>query len=1020
MSFLTEFALKQTRLIILFVIGIISLGYSTYSDYPQQEDPTIVIRTAGVSAVFPGMSPERIEDLITRPIEQKIREIPEVDEIKSDSKSGVAVITVTLKDEINDITKSWAALRNKMDDVRSSLPQGTIGPTVNDDKGLTAVATIALTSDGFSLFEMHEVAKDVRDQIYKLDGIKKVEIYGEQKEIIVLEISNARLATYGLSLNTITNTLQQQNIILPGGTINASGLDIALEPSGNFNTVEDIENILIEIPENRQLVRLSNIADVNRQYVTPADQPVYYNGKNALVVSVSITDGTNSVSFGDGLTAEIEKIEQSLAIGYNLEYATFQPALVEKAVSDAMSNVYQTLAIVLVSVMLFLGLRMGLIVGTIVPLSMLLSLIIMSILNIELQRMSISAMIIALGLLVDNGIVVAEDIRRRLELGEDRMKACIASGTNLSIPLLTSSLTTILAFLPMILSVGAAGEFTASLSQVMIIVLLSSWFLSMTVTPAMCYKFIKIDKSKKQDETSSVYDGGFYIFYKNIIEKILNFRISFMVLMVAALITSIYLFQFARNEFFPASDRNQFLVYIDLPAGTSSSTTDRIVERFSVWLANKEENPDVTSNVAYVSSGGPRFFLALPSIDPDPNHAFLVINTENSGQVDSAMERIREHIAVTYPETRGIVKKMSMGAGEAGLVKVELRGDDAEYIYGKARELETSMLDVAGSLNVLNDWGNKVVKLNIEIDQTRARRAQITSQDIARSLSTFISGDQVTDFREGDNIIPVIIRGSDSEREDLRVLQSVTVTSSATGENITLSQIADIVAETQFGLIKRFNQERTITVSGKHLTMSAAEYADILLPAVEALNLKEGYSWEWAGEVADSDEANNNLFASLPLCMAAMVVLLIWQFNSFRRPAIIALTIPLAFIGASLGLLLMDGAFGFMGILGLLSLAGIIINNGIVLIDRIDKERETANSIKEAIILACVARLRPIIMTTITTVFGLIPLILFGGPLWYSLAVIIAFGLSLGTILTLGVVPVLYSLFFKEEATQEK
>ena len=1008
---LTAFALKNSRLTLAFVIAVVALGITFYANYPRQEDPTIVVREAIVTAAFPGMAPTRVEDLITRPIEQAIREIPEVDELRSDSKTGLSIVHVTLGDEYTDLQPIWQRLRDRMGDIQGDLPDGTRGPQVNDEVGLTAIATIALWADGFDLAEMAEVAKDLRDAIYGLEGIKKVEIFGAQDERIFLNVSNARLAELGLSPAILIDTLQRQNIVLPGGTVDASGVNVVIEPSGNLETVADIRSVPFTVPETGEILQLGDVADIRRGFVDPPEKPVFHNGRPAIVLSVSIVSGVNAVAFGERLTERIRAFEAGLPIGYVLDYATFQPDLIQTAVNSAAVNVYQTLVIVLLVVMVFLGLRTGLIVGAIVPLTMLLAIIVMRFFEIDLQRISIAAMIIALGLLVDNGIVVAEDIRRQTDAGTPRHDAARATGRTLALPLLTSSMTTMLAFLPMMLSIGAAGEYTRSLSQVIIIVLFGSWFLAMTVTPSLCTWFLGAPKAAPPAKTAPD-PGAMQRSYRSLLRFVLRARLPFMALMVAAFAGALVLFQGISKEFFPASDRNQFLVYVDLPAGSSIRETEAVVRALTARFADHEASPDVVSATGYVGDGGPRFFLSLSPIDPDPHLGFVVVTTTTTEAVPGLIAKLRDEGAERFPQARLRVKPMWLGPTETGLIEVRITGPDADHLYEKARDVEAALRAVPGTLNVENDWENQILKLRIEVDQARAQRAGLDSQSIAVSLSGFISGNAVTDFREGDLIIPIVIRGADDERGQLATLQSLTVHSPTTGATVPLPQIATIRPEWQFGRIKHLDQERTVTVRARHQTMKAEELADTLLPTLETLDLKRGHRWQFGGELESAAEAQSNLFASMPYCLAAIVVLLIWQFNSFRRPLIILLTIPLSFIGAVAGLLAMGAPFGFMAILGLFSLAGIIINNGIVLIDRIEEERAAGLEIAAALEAACLARLRPILMTTVTTVLGLLPLILFGGPLWYGMANVIAFGLAVGTVLTLGVVPVLYSLMF--------
>ena len=1012
---LTAFALSTSRLTITWISLIILTGLGMFVQFPRLEDPPIVIREAVVYAQFPGMQTPLMEDLITRKIEEQIRTMPEIDEITSDSKTGETVIHAVLRDEYDDLDVIFNKLRNKMDDLRPQLPEGTIGPFVNDEFGLTAVATIALWSDGFSMAEMRLVARNIRDRLYELDGIRKVELYGVQEEQVYLRYSNTKLARFGISIVDVVNTLTSQNVVMPGGRLDVEDQAVIIRPSGSFQSIRDIEDVLISIPDSEQVVPLTEVVSVERTYADPPNNLAYYNDELAVVISLSIVPGVNSVEFGERLTRKIDELEAELPIGYVLDYATFQPDLVETAVNGALFNVYQTLATVLVVVMLFLGLRSGLIVGSFVPITMLLGLIVMWFMGIELQRVSIVSAIVALGMLVDNAIVVAEDIRARLERGQERLQACLESGQTLAIPLLTSSLTTILAFMPMMLIDGQTGEYAFALPMVVIILLLASWLLSMTMTPAMSAWFMKV-KAKTKDagsDSEDPYSSGFYRIYRGFLELAVRRRYLVLAatlgLVAAAGVASSTLVR----EFFGPSDRNQFLLYVDLPAGSRIEATDAVTQRLTVWLNDKEINPEITSTIAYVGSGGPRFFLSLSPVDPDPHVAFAVINTEDGDQVPEIIARTRQHLADNFPGISARVKQMWLGAAEPGYTEFRIIGPDVDYIYAKAQELNKTLQALPGLDYGKLDWENRIPQIEVLVDQARARRAQVTSEEIAASLSAFMDGRQITEYREGDLAIPVVFQAIEEERNVLGDLWNVNVISVERGEMIPLTQVADISGKWQFSRIARLDQERTVTVEARHQTLKAPQLVAAMTPALEALELKPGHRWEIGGEVEDSAETNEKLFRYMPACVLGIVVLLIWQFNSFRRPLIIMLTVPMAFAGALVGLLILRAPFDFFGILGLLSLAGVIINNGIVLIDRIDGLRAENRSTHEAVILAAVSRFRPILMSATTTMLGVLPLIILVDPLFYSMACVIAFGLGLGTVLTLVVVPVLYATFFR-------
>ncbi len=1010
---LAKLALDNSRATVICIVAIITLGMTTYLNYPSSEDPTITIREVAISAAYPGMPATRVEELLAKPLEAAMREIAAIDEIKSVSKTGSVRLSLIIRDEVADLEPVFIDIRNKANDIRGDLPEGTSGPFVFDEEGLTAIATIALWADGFSLSEMRDVAHDVRDRLYTLDGVRKIEIHGEQDERIYLEAKPSQLAQLGVSPQEISSELVSQNIIKPGGEIVADGRTILLEPSGNLLSVEDVTDVFVRIPDTDRVLRLAEIFDIRRDYVDPPSNPVFFNNRPTIILSLSTVEGTNNVAFGEALTALLAGIESDLPIGYVLDYATYQPELISAAVDGATSNVYQTLVIVLAVVMVFLGLRTGLIVGFFVPLTMLLGIIAMSLLGVDLQRMSIAAMIIALGLLVDNGIVVAEDIRVRLGQGVERRLAAVEASRTLALPLLVSSLTTICAFLPMLLVQGGAGEYVRSLAQVVTILLLGSWLLSMTVTPAMCVWFMKVAPGAEGVAGERpLYEGPVYGFYRRLLGLILLHRLPVLALFIALFGLSIFGLSTVRTEFFPLGDRNQFLVYLDFEAGTDVRETQSDLRQLTEWLADAGQNPEITSHVAYVGYGGPRFFLALSPVDPDPHRAFVVVNTLDVDDVDRVIERVNLFMNDRLPAARAMAKKMWFGSTEPGVVQVRLVGPSVDVLAAAADRLVDALYAIPGAVGIEQDWENKILKLSVNVDQTRARRAGVTSSDVATALNTIFSGTAVSDFREGDKIIPIVLRGDESVRFSLSGLQSVQVFSASTQRFVSLGQVATIDGEWLYGRIKRRDQERTLTVEGRHSSLSAPALLARLQPAIDALDLPAGHRVEIGGEVEDQGEANERLFSLLPISLAGIVVLLVGQFNSFRKGGIVLATLPLTLVGGTLGLLVMNAAYGFMALLGFFSLAGILINNGIVLIDRIEIEEKAGRDPLDAVVTACLARARPILMTTLTTVLGLVPLILFGGALFYGMASVIAFGLIVATVFTLGFVPALYTLLF--------
>jgi len=846
MGGITGFALGTSRLTVAVIALVIVAGLAQFVNFPRQEDPPIVIREAVVSVLFPGLAPAEMEDLVTRKVEAEIRKMPEVDEITSDTTNGQAVIHVTTRDEFDDLDQIWQSLRNRMLDLRPELPRGTIGPFVNDEFGLVAVATIALWADGFDMADMRLVARDLRDRLYELQGIRKVELFGVQQEWVRLKFSNSRLGQFGLSGSNLIETLTEQNVVLPGGHVDAGGPNVVVQPSGSFTSLDDVRNVLVQIPADGSLVPLRDLVEVERSFADPPRDLAYFNGEPTIVISVSIVPGVNSVDFGDRLTAKIREFERTLPVGYALEYATFQPDLVVAAVNGALSNVYQTLVIVLVVVMLFLGLRTGLIVGSFVPITILLGLLIMRQFDIELERVSIISAIVALGMLVDNAIVVAEDIRSRLERGQERRAACIEAGQTLAVPLLTSSLTTILAFMPILLMDGSTGDYAFSLPMVVVILLLSSWFMAMYMTPAMCFWFMKL-KPKDDDGQAAPgdpYDTPLYRRYRAFLERAIRARyvviaITALLLAGAALGAGLLV-----REFFGPSDRNQFLVYLDLPAGYRITATNEMAQRVMGWLNDESENPEVTSTITYVGNGGPRFFLSLSPVDPAPNVTFTIVNTAVPDDVPVVLARLRRFLAENVPEANPQLKRMWMGANEPALVEYRLVGTDSEHLFEQGKKLVDALSQVPGIDYVHNDWENKVPFIDVVVDQARARRVGVTSREVALSLQAFLDGKTVTEYREGDLAIPVLVQSIDEEREVLGDLWNVNVRSAARGINIPLTQVAVIQGGWQFATVARKDQERTLTVATRHRTLRAPELIAEMQPVLDGLELKPGHRWE--------------------------------------------------------------------------------------------------------------------------------------------------------------------------------
>jgi len=1018
MKGITAFALNNSRTVIMTILLVIVGGAYAFKALPKLEDPFITIREALVIAQYPGMPVEQVERLIVRPIEEKIRSMGEVDDIEnSTSKVGQCLIHVTIKDEVpsEDLPQVWKLLRNKMHDVIPDLPEGTIGPMVDDTFGDTAVATIALWSDGFSMAEMHEVARQVREHLNLMKGIQKVDLTGVQDERIYIEVSNAKMTQLGINPKDIGSSLRAQNILLPAGKMGVNDVEIIIETLGRFESIEEIEEVLIPVSGTQGTIPLRDIATVRKAYVEPIENPAYYNGHQAIVLSVFIIRGVDAVEFGERLQKKVKELEQSYPWGYKLDFATYQPELIKKSVNGMVLNVIESVAIVLVVVMLLLGFRTGLIVGSFIPLVMLFGLLVMYALGIDMERMSLATMIIALGMFVDNAIVVSDDVKVNLEKGMKRKDAVIKTGSSLAVPLLTSTLTTVFAFGPILLQIGQTGDYTSSLGSVMIILLMGSWFFSMFSSTSMCFWFLKTEPpaADGKPQGHDPYQGKFYQFYRKILKTSLRFRFPVLILTGGVFAVAVYAFTFIPQAFFPSGDRNQYLIYLDLPAGTRIEETDRTVRELSSWLEDNEQNPEVTGTIAYVGNGGPRFFLSLSPMDPDPFLAFLIVNTETSKQVPELVKRTSLYLLDNFPNVRGRVKAMWLGGTETGLFELRLSGPGIDVLQQQAEQLMAALREIPGTIQLKQDWNNRVITAMVDVDQSRARRVGVTSQDVADGLQFFIDGTTTTNFHEGNIQIPIVGRGIPAERYSPEHLLTFGISPSSGDTRVPLSQVSDLFAIGELNRIMRYNQERTITISVKNQVLKASEIFAALKPTLDEMEFPRNHYWEMGGELEDSAEAQQNLAKWMLPCFGGIVFLLVWQFNSIRRAAIIILTMPLVIVGSVVGLLVMQADFGFMVILGLLALAGSIVNNGIVMIDKIEENRRDGQTPYDAVINSAVSRFRPILLSVSTTMLGFSPLIINRDPLFYGMASIMFFGLGIGSLFTLNYVPALYSVFFR-------
>jgi multidrug efflux pump subunit AcrB len=1015
---ITEIAIKNNRVTILVLVVLLISGLQSFTQLPRAEDPGFIIRTAVVTTQFPGASPQRMEELVTDRIEKAVQELPELDSVTSTSRTGLSTVNVNIQEKYKDLDPIWDELRRKIDGIRDDLPSGVVGPVVNTDFGDVYPIMLSITGDGYTYAELKTVADEVRDKLLRIDEVAKVEIYGAQEERIFVEYNNARLAEVGLSPQQLKSILEARNIIQSGGTITSGGEDIVLEPTGNFESVKDLEKTLIQLPQQQEVVYLGDLANVYRGYVDPATNKMNTTSVSCLGLSISMIDGGNVILLGEKVRALLQRLPEIYPVGVDFHLDIFQPDLVNRKVNEFVENLLQAITIVMLVMIISLGVRTGLVVATLIPSTMLITLLLMDFFEIGLDQISIASLIIALGMLVDNAIVMSESIMVQMAAGKERLRAAVDSANELRIPLLTSSLTTAAAFLPIILAESGLGEYCASLFKVVTIALLISWGLSITMMPLLCMLFIKIKTKAKGDK----YQSRFYQLYRRVLVKALQNRIVFLILIIAIFALAIFGFGFVDQGFIPKNDSARLLVDLDMPLGTAIEATESVVAQFEKhlkenYMHNDKGKEGFVGWTTYIGSkGGPRYRLAYEPKTKGAEHISMILSATSRQFIIDTIPMLEQYCTQQFPSMTTTWEAESLGGVGGKPVQVRLSGYDIYSLFSIADKVKSRLIETAGTKNVEDDWGPRTKKIVVNIHQPRARRAGVTSQDVAISLESGFSGFATTEYREGDKIIPIILRSVAADRQDIEKLAGLNVYVQSSGNSVPLQQIADTRVAWESSKILRRDRNRTVTVQcdlepGANAMAIGSDIGSWL--AGEIATFPAGYTYEVGGDFEESAEANQSLMDKLPIAGFIILLLLVSQFNSIRRTAIILFTIPLGLIGVAIGLLLTGAQFEFFTMLGVISLAGIIINNAIVLIDRIGIEmNEFGLQPANAVVHAAQQRLRPILLTTATTIGGLLPLWFFGGPLWESMAVAIIFGLMFATALTLGVVPVLYSLLF--------
>lgn len=1012
---ITKFALEKSTVTAVFCVMLLIYGFISFVDLPRAKDPGFIIRTATVVTYFPGASAKRVEQLVTDKLEKSIQEMPEIDNIKSISKNGVSIIFVNILEKHKNMRPIWDSLRRKVEQGARDLPYGTSKPIVNDEFGDVYGTMISISSDGLSPKELENIANDTKDIFLRIQSVAKVDILGIQPQQVYIEFDNSKLAKLSISASYLKNILEQKNIVLSGGSIKVDTSRLAIEPTGNYENIKQIENTIIPLNTGEHIY-LKDLANIKYAYKDPSSFIVYKDAQKSILLAISMTKDGDIIKLGEDVDTISAKIQDKLPLGVKIDKLFNEPKIVSDIIDNFVANLIQAIGLVIIVMLFTLGLRTGLIVAVLIPMSILTSFIIMSFFDIWLDQVSLASLIISLGLLVDSAIVMSESIMVLMKRGKNVVEAALQSANELKIPLLTSALTTSAAFLPIFLAQSNVGEYTNSIFKVVTITLLSSWVLALTLTPVLSKIFMK--KDMKQDK----HEGFIYSIYRQFLNLILCYRWISVFFIVIVFVASLKLLGVVPKKFFPPSSEPSFTVEMRLPIGTAIETTESNVLEIQKYLKLKymqEENPEqnkVINFVSFIGASAPRFWLSYDQELSSAEYSTILVNLKHFDDVEYVKNNLEFFIKSHFPDMQVSLKSLGMGPPVKQPIEIRISGKDIDKLFSLVSTVKQELGKIDGVIGITDDWGIRNKKLVIDIDESRALKEGVTNLDIALSLQSALSGFEVTTFRKGDKLIPIVLRSNENTKDDLDRLSSISVYSQSSGTNIPLSQVARIKSVFEESKIVRRDRQKTVTVGAyvKEGSNALAIFTQIR-PFMD--NFQEdfplGYYYEFGGEFEASGKANDSISVNLPIAFMVILLLMVAQFNSLKKPIIILTTIPLGIIGVSIGLYTTGSYFGFMTLLGIISLSGIVINNAIVLLERIKiEEIENGFSKYDSIIEASISRFRPILLTTVTTIFGLVPLWLSGGVMWEPMAISIIFGLMFSTILTLGFVPVLYSLFF--------
>ncbi len=973
------------------------------------EDPAFTVKMALVVTPYPGATAEEVELEVTEHMESAIQQMPQLKRITSKSMPGRSEITVEIEDSYTgpQIPQIWDELRRKVGDAQPQLPPGAGPSMVQDDFGDVFGMFYAVTAPGFSDREVRDIARLLRRELLTVRDVAKVEVQGLPPEAIYVDIPNQRLTTANLPLDLLINTIQTENTVRPAGAVRIDDLSVRISAEPGLDTVNQVEALRIGRPGSTNQISLMDVATVSRQQQEIPSQIILHNGERAFTVAVAGVADSNIVDIGRRVDAHLDSLSDRIPLGVELQPIYQQHEVVDDSIGSFITSLAMSISIVIGVLCLFMGWRVGLVVGITLGLTVMGTLFMMRIFGIEMERISLGALIIAMGMLVDNAIVVAEGMLINMQRGMKATRAASEAVKRTQTPLLGATLIGILAFSGIGLSQDTTGEFLFSLFAVIAISLLLSWLLAITITPLYGKYLLRVkDASADRDP----YKGLLYGLYRAVLRGALRFRL----LTVAGLIlitgTSFWAFGMVKQSFFPDSNTPLFYVNYLLPQGADIRATARDVEAINEIISAEEEVVAVT---AYAGQGASRFMLTYEPEQPNPAYGHFIIRVDEREQIPDLARRLRERISAAYPAAEVRTQRIVFGPPAGAEIEARFQGDDPAILRDLANEAERIMRSTPDLVDIRQDWRQRALVIDPIFNEERARVAGISRNDLARTLEFATTGIQAGLYREGEEFIPIILRPPADERLDPQRLQERMIWSSNEQRYVPVTQVVDgFQTRAEESLILRRERARTLTVqAGPSGDLTADQVFRDIRPRIEAIELPPGYRLQWGGEYEASGEAQESLGSQLPLSFLSMLVISVLIFGSVRQPIIIWLVVPMSICGVVAGLLLSGLPFTFTALLGYLSLSGMLMKNAIVLVDEIDEQRREGKSDYPAVLDASVSRLRPVFLAATTTILGMIPLL--ADAFFASMAVTIMGGLAFASILTLVAVPVFYSLFFR-------